>query len=389
MIIPAVIGNNNTELNRPLKIISTADLHIGRMDLSYQYSLLQDYIIDLMYNTEFDIFIIAGDLFNNKSMANSQQVMYGCLFFNDCVNACKLKNATMIVINGTKEHDDGQLKLFYSYLSDPDLDLRIVEQARFEIVKGIRILCLPEEYNKPQEYYDNLLYYSGMYDIAIVHGMYKGAVYQDKVINTENFDPRNKIFTMEDFYNCKGFILAGHVHTSGCFDKYFYYCGSPYRWSFGEEEAKGFIVAFYNPVLNTHYCYFQEIECYQYKSIHIDNILSKSPDEIINYINLLLQDIEYIRLISPDDPNETELANLEMIKTYYRNNNRVKIKTVNSRKKKVIEQVKEQNDELSPYLFLLDSNLKKYEKFSMYINLKEGYEYITPSEVKSILEDLT
>ena len=104
---------------------------------------------------------------------------------------------------------------------------------------------------------------------------------------------------------------------------------------------------------------------------------------------LLLQDIEYIRLISPDDPNETELANLEMIKTYYRNNNRVKIKTVNSRKKKVIEQVKEQNDELSPYLFLLDSNLNKYEKFSMYINLKEGYEYITPSEVKSILEDFT
>lgn len=394
MIIPAVFTSPETQhlnvkIHQPLTIVSTADLHIGRFDLAYQYSVLKQQMIEPLYNIDFDIFVIAGDFFNSKVMANSQTAMYGCLFFNDIVNLCKYKNTTLIVIEGTKDHDNGQLKLFYSYLSDPDLDLRIVEQARFEIVKGIRILCLPEEYNKPQSYYDNLLLYSGVYDIAIVHGMYKGAIYQDKVINTENFDPRNKIFTMDDFCNCRGYILAGHVHTSGCFDRYFYYCGSPYRWCFGEEEPKGFFISFYNPDTCEHYCYFQEIICHQYITLNIDDMIDKNPDEIIYYINLLLKDIEYIRIELPDEPNEVQLANIEMIKIYYRNNNRVKIKMTNSKKKKVIEQTKEQNKELEPFLFLLDHNLDKYEKLSMYINIKEGYDCTNSSEVKEILEDLT
>ena len=125
------------------------------------------------------------------------------------------------------------------------------------------------------------------------------------------------------------------------------------------------------------------------KELFLDDMIDKNPDEIIYYINLLLKDIEYIRIELPDEPNEAQLANIEMIKIYYRNNNRVKIKMTNSKKKKVIEQTKEQNKELEPFLFLLDHNLDKYEKLSMYINIKEGYDCTNSSEVKEILEDLT
>ena len=262
----------NVNLNKPLTIISTADLQIGRMDLSYQYTLLQQQMIGLLYNINFDIFVIAGDFFDKKVMANSPTAMYACLIFKEIVELCKAKDATLIIEEGTKEHDNGQLKLFYSYLKDTDIDIRIVEQSRFEYVKGIRILCLPEEYNKPKEYYDELLLNSGLYDIAIVHGMYKGAVYQEQVISTENIDPRNKIFTMDDFVNCKGYILAGHVHTPGCFGGYFYYCGSPYVWKFGEEEQKGFFISFYNQNTRQHYCHFQPIECNKYVTVNLDDM---------------------------------------------------------------------------------------------------------------------
>jgi DNA repair exonuclease SbcCD nuclease subunit len=393
MIIPAVFTrpedeNLNVRPNNILTIVSTADLHIGRMDLSYQYSVIRDQMLSPLENINYDIFVIAGDYFHKKEMANSQTIMYGLLLMKDIVEQVKRKNATLLIIDGTKEHDSGQLKLFYSYLSDPELDIRIVEQARFEIIKGIRVLCLPEEYNKPQEYYDNIMKESGLYDIAVVHGMYKGAVYQDKVITLDNTNPRNKVFTMNDFCNCKGYILSGHVHTTGCFDKYFYYCGSPYRWSFGDEGAKGFFISFYNCNTSEHYCYFQQIECRKYITLNLDDMIDRSPDEIIFYVNSILEDIEFLRLEFLIVPNQEQLSKIEIIKKYYSNNNRVKIKQSDSKKRKIVEQVKEQHKELEQYLFLLDGQLDKYEKIAIYINLKEGYDCITSEEVKQIIEDL-
>lgn len=386
MIIPAYIAKDN---NRPpLTIVSTSDWHTGRIDLSYQYNILKEQMIQPLYQVHFDIFVIAGDFFDHKEMANSEAVMYGCLIFKEVVELCRSKGATLLIIEGTKEHDNGQLKLFYSYLSDPTIDIRIVEQARFEYIKGIRVLCLPEEYSKPEEYYDQLLHRSGLYDIAVVHGMYKGAVYQEKVITIDESNTRNKIFTIDDFDCCRGYIIAGHIHTSGCFDKYFYYCGTPYRWMFGEENPKGFLISFYNPNTHEHYCHFQQIECHRYITLNLDDMIDHSPDEIIYYVNLLLQDVEFLRLEFLIMPNEAQLATMDIIKSYYRNNNRVKIKMSNSKKKKVIDKVKEQNSELEPYLFLLESGLSKYEKLAMYINMSEGYDCMTADEIKDILEDL-
>ena len=62
----------------------------------------------------------------------------------------------------------------------------------------------------------------------------KGAVAKDTVGNC-------RLFTIDDFVNCTGPIIAGHVHEPGCFNKYFYYTGSPYSWSFADHDNKGFL----------------------------------------------------------------------------------------------------------------------------------------------------
>ena len=75
MIIPAILTRPehkhlNQTTDRILKIVSTADLHIGRFDLSYQYNTIKNQIINILDPLDYDIFVIAGDYFPKKELAN-------------------------------------------------------------------------------------------------------------------------------------------------------------------------------------------------------------------------------------------------------------------------------------------------------------------------------
>lgn len=372
-----------------LTVVSTSDIHFGAMDPQYQYNTLKKQMIEPLYNSQFDIFAICGDYFEHKFMANSDAIMYGLLFFDDVVNLCISKNATLLIISGTKKHDDDQLKMFYKYLNNPNIDIRIVEHTKFEYIKGAKVLCIPEEYNKDDEYYYNFLYAQGYYDFCVVHGMYKGAVYQNETINTDNstMDNRIKVFTIDDFQMCRGMILAGHIHTPGCFNSYFYYCGSPYVWRFGEEHAKGFLVTLLDLTNGQHYTHFQEINCMRYVTINIDNLLHEEPDVIIQYIQYMSNDIDFIR-IELNNPNQACMPTLEILKKYYRNNNNIKLNVKNKEKEKINEEVNNLSEEYKKYDYLLDKQLTCYEKFVKYVNQMEGELFITVEELIDILKEV-
>ena len=57
------------------------------------------------------------------------------------------------------------------------LDLRIVENIRFEYIKGMKILCIPELYGLDEDIYRQFLFFSGLYDMCFMHGTIKGAIY--------------------------------------------------------------------------------------------------------------------------------------------------------------------------------------------------------------------
>ena len=88
---------------------------------------------------------------------------------------CRSK-ATFIIIAGTKSHDDDQLKLFYHYLTDPTVDVRIVEDVKFEYVR-CKDTMYSELYGKDDEYYNKFLFKSGSYDMVFMHGEFKGSIY--------------------------------------------------------------------------------------------------------------------------------------------------------------------------------------------------------------------
>ena len=357
-----------------------ADLHFGAFNPKEQYETLKTQFIDIIAQfKKLDYILIAGDIYHHKLMGNSDGLYYASLLVDDIVRIAKEKSSTVVLIHGTFSHDADQLKNFYHYLNDPDIDIRIVTKIQFEDIKGARVLCIPELYGVDESIYQQYLHYSGYYDQAFIHGTFKGAVYGDNVGN-------GRLFTIHDFDMCKGFIIGGHVHTGGCYSGYFYYTGSPYRWQFGEENDKGFLISCHDLYTHKHYIHFQKINCRTYVTIDINDIINNDPKVMIEYINRLKKEknIDYLK-IKFNIPISG--ADKIVIDNYYRNNATTFVEFLDVMEERKLK-AKEEGILAPEYDFILDNRLSDLEKFVKYININEGKEFITVEKLKEILEDI-
>ena len=266
---------------RVLVEIHTADIHFGAMDPKTQYDILMEQMVKPLYSIQFDAFFINGDLFHHKFMSNSDVIMYALLFIDEIVKLCIRNNATLILLHGTYSHDADQLKLFYRYINS-GVDIRIIEHMQFQDIKGTTVLCIPEEYGKGKEYYEQNLYYTQEYDMAVLHGNIKGAIYG---LNKADLNSaKSPVFDINSFARCNGPILCGHSHIQGCYQNHIYYSGSPLRWQFGEEQEKGFLICLYDKLTHQYTVDFQPIKSFRYDTICLDSMVNYDPKDIINYI---------------------------------------------------------------------------------------------------------
>lgn len=398
MFNPIIFEHEELEklnINGPLKRgtlveIHIADIHFGVINPKVQYDILKEQFLDKIRTIHFDVLSIDGDLFDHKFMSNSDPVMYASLFINEITNICREKNATLVIIHGTYFHDAGQLKLFYHYLKDPTLDIRIVEEVRFEYIKGAKILCIPELYGKGSDYYNYFLWDSGDYDGVFMHGAIKGSIYAEEGVNSSLDSTKAPIFTIDDFGLCKGPIMSGHVHVSGCYNKHFYHIGNPIRDKFGEEQPKGFMVLLHNLDTGGYYVHLEEITSFRYDTINLDSMLTSDPKDVISYIdNLKASGIDNIRLEITEEPDNIIKGNIDILTKYYSNSNSVKIKCKDFKKEQIRQEAQDFMKENEQYSFILDKELNNYEILSKYINLKKGYVYISADELKQlILEEI-
>lgn len=358
----------------------TADLHFSAFNPKEQYEILKNQFIDVISNLpRLDYIAVAGDIYDHKLMGNSDGLYYASLIIDEIVRIAKEKNSTVLLLHGTFSHDSDQLKNFYHYLNSPDLDIRIVTNIQFEMIKGARVLCIPELYGIEESVYDKYLHKSGYYDIAIMHGTFEGAVYGNTVGN-------GRLFTIHDFDMCRGFMIGGHVHTPGCFKGYFYYTGSPYRWKFGEEEKKGYLIATYDKDTYLHYVHFQEIISKTYITIDITTIENNNPTAIINYINELKvkDNIDFLKVKFKVPINGSDKV---IISNYFRNNNYTFVEFLDAANEYKIK-TKEKEEFLSEYDFILDNSISDIEKFVKYVNIREGKEFITVDKLTEILNEV-
>lgn len=377
----------NKQTRGTLVEVHIADIHFGCMNPEYQYKILKEQFLNKIDNMNFDLVSINGDLYDHKFMSNSDVIMYSVMFMNDLVEICRKKNATLVLIHGTAYHDASQLKLFYHYLQDPTVDIRIVEEVKFEYIKGAKVLCIPELYGMGEDYYNQFLL-SSQYDSIFMHGVIKGAIYEAKNQESGIHSEKAPTFTMDNFRLCRGPIISGHVHNPGCFNTYFYYCGSPLRWKFGEEQEKGFLIVLHNLDTHEHYTHLEPIQSFRYDTVNMDDLLSLDPKNIIEYVSKLQQEgVDYIRLEFKNVYTDVQRSNLEILKKYYKSNMRVKIKSDNNKLQKVINENKELEDQFKEYEYILDKSLSEFEILTMYINHQKGFDYISVDELKKILEE--
>ena len=358
-----------------------SDLHFGAMDPNKQYQILKDQFIEKIRSLpRLDLVCIDGDLFDRKFMTNSDVVMYASMLIADIVEVCKLKQSTFILLQGTMSHDANQVKIYLHYMYREDVDVRVVTNIRFEMVKGFRILCIPELYGIDENFYQDILYHSGFYDLCIMHGTIKGSVYGDNV-------GQGRLFTIEDFLNCKGPIISGHIHKPDTFNNHFYYCGSPYRWRFDDDHIKGFILMSYNQVTRAYYLDYEEIFSDIYKTIMLDQLIKNDPVETINYIRHLKvnEGIDYIR-IKFTNPilDSTKMA----LNNTFRTDDTVTLEFFSQEKeiaRQAEEKIKQEAEKIS---FLLDPSLTDEQKFVMWVNyLKQDDKYLTVEELEELLKE--
>lgn len=367
----------NTNVSRGFLIEShIADIHFAAFEPKAQYQILEEQYLSYIDSLpRLDVISVDGDLFDHKVMSNSEAARCATLFVGDLVNICRKKNATLILLAGTYQHDADQLKLFYHYMSDPTVDVRVVTTIQFEYIKGAKILCIPELYGIPESIYVDYLYQSGLYDGVYMHGTIKEAIYGDNVGN-------GRLFTMDDFCKCRGPIISGHVHKPGCFGGYFYYTGTPYRYKFGEEEDKGFYTVIRDLDSGYHYVDFHPIQSFRYDTIDVDTIISTDPKVIIDYINKLqISGVDHIKVrfhVPIDGSIRTVINN------YYRNNPYTSVEFEDNAEIRREQEIANNNEE---YGFLLNPKYTEYEKFVMYCNKREGYEFITVDKLKEVLSD--
>lgn len=369
----------NKSHKRYLTEVHIADIHFGSIDPSKQFLILQEQFLNKINFIDFDILSIDGDIFDKKFMANNDAVYYAMEFVRLCTEMCIRKEATMVIIAGTESHDAGQLQLFYGYRDIPELDIRIVEHLKFEYIQGLKVLCVPEEYNKGEDYYRTCL--DDVYDTVFMHGTVVGSIYgaSKEDLNSNRYP----IFSIDSFGGCRGPIICGHVHKAMCLNGYIYYCSNPIRDRFGEEEDKGFNIVLHDKVTNYHSINFIPIESFRYDTIDIRTLQYSEPNVVIQHLdNLLTNGIDNIR-IDFSELNEPTVQ--KIIEQYYENNPNVAIKRYvekNSPKVNTTEEIEKKYSELD---FLLDPSLDGYTKFVNFINHNEGKQFITVEKLKEIL----
>ena len=363
-----------------------ADLHFGAMEPNEQYKILKEQFLDKLHEIPIlDIVSICGDCFHHKFMANSNVIYIASYFITQLISVCEEKNATLLILSGTYSHDADQIKLFYPLAEQVKgrVDVRIIEDARFEYVKGKKILCIPELYGKKKEYYYNLIFNQGTYDACIMHGTYVNSVYGKTIPDLDS--EREPVFCMDDFSQCLGPIISGHVHQPHCYDKHFYYCGSPYRWQFGDEPDKGFIILIQD--IRSHYytVKYEEIISDKYITMDLDYLLDNDPNQTIHYINNLREqeNIKYIKVIFSHYNPE----NLSIIQTYFHNDKNVTI-VDKSKNINVAKDVSEVEERYKDYDYITNTSMSPEAKLVYYINQYKGSAFLNVEELTKILKDI-
>ena len=353
-----------------------ADVHFGAVSSKQLYQELKDQFLEFIKDRYLDMIVIAGDFFNSVISLNSKTSMRAFRFMDELVGLCKRNNIRYIrIIEGTLSHDNFQIENFSVFESDPDLDFRVITKICDEVLDGLRILYVPEEYiENPMEYYKP--YFDRgkkYYNMIFGHGMFKETSFTND--DGENIISQAPILDSKVIGTiCRGPVFFGHIHTSQVIRKHIYYVGSFSRWVYGQEEPKGFYVSVYDTDTDRYAVEFIEntmARRYDTLKVHLD-YYDKPIESLINVAKTLKVDNLRIQVLIEGSEKDFS-AMLAMLKEYYTGKAGYKLDIVDKREKLRQEKTEEKvNKILTEYNFVFDNSIPVDVKIHKFIKRKHS-----------------
>lgn len=228
------------------KIVTISDIHWGVIDPNLQTRYLEFFREFLyLHGSDIDLLVILGDYFDNKLSLNSPQALISNDWFHSIMELCEKKSITLRLVQGTNSHDNDQLEVF-SPLQNNFFKI-IFNTTVEETLPELTCVYCPDELLQTSKYED--MYLDEILqrkDIGFFHGSFD-VVYGDLLNSKPELMDKNNVIFRYELWNktiC-GPLIAGHWHDGKTYDE-LYYCGSPFRYEFNEEESKGFLLIQYN-----------------------------------------------------------------------------------------------------------------------------------------------
>lgn len=365
-------------------IVTIGDIHWGAMDPDEMYLHLQ-YVLDFirMMKDEIDLVVINGDYFDYRLTLNSKPALKALRWFDELYTTCLASGVQKIrAIKGTKEHDNDQWEAIHPK-EQGDFFKKFYENTVEETLHGLSCIYCPDETINVSDYQEiylknmmsscNIGFFHGNFDIVLP----KMVIEQNKESKIPSIIFEKSVW--EKLIN--GPMIASHWHTFTDADPLLY-IGSYDRWSFGEEDNKGFLFVQYDTDTQS-YFWKRIINPFarRFETILVDNSIIKTPDDF----SILRESILEMKAIDSDmkirvkyqisEDNIESIANFNEFKNLISNMRGVKAEIKDLIKKAKRKKEKEEIDVSSErYSYILSTVTPMNEKIQEYLLREKNVE---------------
>lgn len=355
-----------------MRLLVLSDIHIGSIkDVMYVYNVITEIFDNELILNKCDAVIILGDYFHKVMRLNEEYTSLAINIMSYLVRTCKKSKTKIRLLYGTESHESQQYRIFNYFMTDPDIDFKVIDTVCIEkLFPNVRVLYVPEEYvDSKEKYYHDYLYSDNQYDYIFLHGVIVEGMPQI------SYDPSPKSnekkvphFKSKELSSISRICIAGHEHSFKDMGDDCYYLGSLFRDSFGEEEPKG-----YGIIEDGKFTFVENKKAYVYKTYTYDDSsdVYQSADNILREINKIKEENSdifdgrlsgKIRVIFKT-PKDIDSTFKENVRTLLFNDKY--ISSMIKEPSEIMSELQETIDE--GFDFVLDNSLSITDKIHMYI----------------------
>lgn len=194
-------------------ILITSDIHFEKLNLTKSEDYIS-YVVDSITSVNPDMFIIAGDITDNRNLqAGSFEYLQLQRFLVSIEEACSKVGAAFVILKGTPAHDGNIIK---NVVKSILRSTTYIEDICVKKIKGTDILFIPQTYFISLESFEDkvkLVVGDNKPTFCVFHGMFDFAV--PMVYQTDSqFQLARDVCMRKDFIESQvtHFAVGGHVH---------------------------------------------------------------------------------------------------------------------------------------------------------------------------------